>query len=417
MYLKKIIGIFIMMLLITTILPISAKFNTVDLEIKVKSNNVNSGWYKTYGGDGLDCFKGLDLTNDGGYILAGETEIEGSKEAWLVKTDSDGNVLWELTYGTTNGRDALWPVKTTSDGGYICGGWFYNITQETWDGLLIKVDENGNILWVNTYGGDGNDQFYALLEVDDGYFAVGRSSSYTPGKNNGFIMKTDFYGNMIWVKALEKEGYSGEVDGITVANEGDGYIISGGHYSETEPTQGRLLKIDEEGNILWDKSYGSDSRFDWCISVTKTSDENYIVAGGTNGGPYGQGKWGPDIWILKLDNEGNIIWDIQYGIPIFKDYSLCVEPTSDGGFIFTGHTFGIGGIGDATHAPWSKICLVKTDSEGTIEWAKRMPKTGHGRTVQEINDGYIICGFEGPGHGTGSEYGILIKTDENGNIG
>jgi hypothetical protein len=413
---KKIIGIFFfIILLIGTVLPISAQLKNIYVNNEYDTKKLNGGWYKTYGGPGLDCFKGLDLTDDGGYILAGETEIGGSKEAWLVKTDSDGNVLWELTYGTPNGRDALWPVKTVSNGGYICGGWFYNITQETWDGLLIKVNENGKISWVNTYGGNGDDQFYALLEVDDGYFAVGMSSSYGSGNYNGFIMKTDFDGNLIWDKALEKEGYSGEVDSITNANENDGYIISGGYYSDTEPPQGRLIKIDDNGNILWDKSFGPDQFFDWCTYVSNT-DDDYIIAGGTRGGPFGQGKWGPDIWIMKVDNEGNIIWDLIYGKPIFKDYSICAEPTSDGGFIFTGHTFGIGGIGDATHAPWSKICLVKLDSEGNIKWERRMPETGHGRTVREINYGFIICGFEGPGHGSGSEHGILIKTDENGNI-
>jgi hypothetical protein len=405
------------MLLIGTALPITAQLKNIEVNNENETKKLNGGWYKTYGGPGLDCFKGLDLTNEGGYILAGETEVEGSKDAWVVKTDSDGNVIWELTYGTPNGRDAFWPVKTTSDGGYICGGWFYNITQETNDALLVKLDENGFISWIKIYGGEGDDQFYALIEVEDGFLAVGMSSSLDLETYDGFIMKTDFNGNLIWLKYLEKEGYYGEVDDITVANENDGYIISGGHYSDSEPPQGRLLKIDKEGNILWDKSYGEDMLFDWFISVENTLDDNYIVAGGTKGGPFGQGKFGPDIWIIKLDNDGNIIWDLQYGYPILKDYSLCVKPTIDGGYIFTGHVFGFGGIGDATHAPWSKICLVKTDSHGNIEWTKRMPDTGHGRTVCELDDGYIICGFEGPGHGTGSEHGILIKTDKDGNIG
>ncbi|KYK23262.1 hypothetical protein AYK21_02880 [Thermoplasmatales archaeon SG8-52-2] len=413
---KILVGILISMLLMSTFFPISGKMVSTDNNGELLSNTQSGGWYKTYGGPGLDCFKGLDLTPDGGYIMAGETEIDGDKQAWIVKTNSTGDIQWEVTYGTPLGRDALWPVISTSAGGYLGGGWSYNSTQEKNDALLIKTDEDGAITWVNTYGDVGDDQFYSLLEIADGYLAVGMSSSYSNGTYSGFVAKIAFNGDVIWIKPLEKEGYGSEVDGITVANEGDGYVITGGHYSSTEKPQARLIKIDEDGNIIWDKSYGEISSFDWWISIANTPDDNYIIAGGTNGNPYGKGIWGPDIWLIKVDNNGDIIWNKTFGLPILKDYSLCAQPTSDGGYIFTGHLYGIGDFNDGTHAPFSKICLIKTDENGKKVWRERIPKTGHGRTVRETSDGYILCGFEGKGHGTGSEYGILIKIDKNGKI-
>lgn len=414
----KILGLGICMLLITAILPISGKMVTTEKNDYL-AHSLNGGWYKTYGGPGLDCFKGLDVTHDDCYILAGETEIDGDKQAWIVKIHTDGELLWEVTYGTTAGRDALWPVIATSDGGYLAGGWFYNASQETNDALLIKTDGNGTILWVNTYGGDGDDQIYGLLEADDGYFAVGMTSSYSStGNYDALVLKTDFDGNQLWLKTLPIENYYTEVNGIAKANGDDGYIIVGGTSSASEASQARMIKIDEDGNILWDRTYGGVFT-DWWLSVDNTHDNNYIVSGGTKCGPYGKGFWGPNIWLIKVDNEGTIVWDTSFGLPILKDYSLCVKSTSDGGYIVTGHMYGIGGVGlvaDATHAPWSKICLIKTDSEGEPQWQKLMPETGHGRTVREIDDGFIIAGFEGPGHGTGSEHGILIKTDSNGEI-
>ena len=125
---------------------------------------------------------------------------------------------------------------------------------------------------------------------------------------------------------------------------------------------------------------------------------------------------GPDIWVIKVDNTGDIVWNDTLGLPFLKDYSLCGQPVSSGGYVFTGHMFGIGGWGDGTHAPWSKMVLIKYKENGDREWIRFMPKTGHGRTVRELDDGFIIAGFYGPSHGTGSAHGILVKTDENGRI-
>ena len=95
---------------------------------------------------------------------------------------------------------------------------------------------------------------------------------------------------------------------------------------------------------------------------------------------------------------------------------MSVQATSDNGYIFSGHTFGIGSLGGNCWAKWSKVWLVKTNDMGEIEWQNRNFGTGHARTVREIDDGYILCGYEGDNHATNSEYAFLIKTDKNGNI-
>ena len=256
----KILAIIICMLMTTTAI---STIPAVREEKRVDHTILNGGWMKTYGGDGLDCFKGLDLTTDDCLVMAGETEVDGNKEGWIVKTDSDGNQLWEVTYGTPNGADGLWPVIETSDGDILAGGWLYNNSQEQADGLLIKIDENGNILWTNTYGGDGGEGIYSILEIVDGYFGIGQSSSFGSGGYEAYMIKVDFEGNMIWSKTFQKEGYGSEIDSIIPANEENGYIISGGHYSTEEPCQGWLFKIDDTGSIIWEKNYGTDIFWDW----------------------------------------------------------------------------------------------------------------------------------------------------------
>ena len=223
---KKMFVVFVLMLLIATSIPISGGIISLSSEKTDMVNMTNGGWYKTYGGDGFDSLKGIDFTNDGGYILSGETQIGESLDAWLLKIDGAGNVLWEFTYGNPRGWDGLFPVIATTDNAYITAGWYYNTTQDKFDALLIKINDNGDLSWIFTIGGEGDDEFFGIHETDDGYLAVGYSSLYYPKILQSFIVKVDFDGNILWHKNLEREGYSGELDSIIDANDGGGYILS-----------------------------------------------------------------------------------------------------------------------------------------------------------------------------------------------
>jgi hypothetical protein len=416
----KIVGIFVVTLLIATALPISAQIKSIDTKRYEISNSLNGGWYKTYGGMGVNAFKGLDLTPDGGFIVAGQTEINGSLDAWIVKMDINGNILWETIYGNPDGDDGFWPVISTSDGGYFAGGWYYNSSSEKWDALMMKTDANGTISWIQTFGGAEDDLFFGVIETSDGFIGVGYTKSFTSGLCDALIVKTDFNGTMIWMKTIGKKKYYYELDSIIEAHDGNSYLISGGYASQQplESGNGWLLKIDEDGNELWNRSYGTSLLFDWLPGITPTND-GYIMVGGTRGGPFGSlglGLWGTDIWLIKTDEEGNKEWEKRFGVPFLIDYSMSVQQTDDDGFILVGHAYGIGMLGEPQFGSWSKICLIKTDSNGNINWTRIMPGNGHGRTVREIEGGFIICGYTGDGHADTSEYAVLIKTDKNGKI-
>ena len=416
----KIVGIFVVTLLIATALPISAQIKSIDKKQYELSNSLNGGWYKTYGGSGVDAFKGLEITPDGGLIIAGHTEINGSKDAWLVKMDVDGNIQWETTYGNPEGWDGFWPVISTSDGGYLAGGWYHNSSSGKWDALLMKTDANGTISWELTFGGAQDDSCSGVIETSDGFMGVGWTQSFTSGLGDAFIVKTDFNGTMIWMKTIGKKNHYYELDSIIDAYDDNSYLISGGYIAlqPFESGNGKLLKIDEEGNELWNISYGTSILFDWLPGIAPAND-GYIMIGCTRGGPFGflgLGLWGTDIWLIKVDEEGNKEWETRFGKPFLIDCSMSVQQTDDSGFILVGHAYGIGMLGAPQFGSWSKICLIKTDSNGNIIWTRIMPGNGHGRTVREIENGFIICGYTGDGHGDNSEHAVLIKTDKNGNI-
>ena len=411
---KKFVGILITTLLITTALPV------IDgISVEKYSNlkqKVNSSWYKTYGGDGTDAFNGLDITNDGNYIVSGWTEVNSTNDAWLVKIDTSGEIIWETIYNHPDGWDGLGCVKQTSDEGFIATGFLYNSSHENIDGLLLKTDSLGNIIWITTYEGPGYDLFIGVIEMIDGYVVSGCTSSYSSSNQDILIVKTDFNGDIVWSKTFYKMEFQ---EGSYIIDVGDGFLIPASTWSTSNlyPPDGLLIKLDYNGDVVWYKTYGNRFSSDVLAEVYKTSDGNYVMVGGTRGGLLG--ILGSDIWLMKVDANGNKIWERSFGVPFLTDHSPSVEETEDFGFIITGHMFGFGNFlvnGAAFYSYWSKICLIKTDSEGNLEWQRLMPGHGHGRTVREIDDGYIISGYEGSGHGGDSEYAILIKTDKNGDI-
>jgi hypothetical protein len=167
-----------------------------------------------------------------------------------------------------------------------------------------------------------------------------------------------------------------------------------------------LIKTYANGNIIWAKTYGGTNS-DEAYSVHQTSDGGYIVAGAT----YSFGAGNYDIFLMKTDANGNVIWAKTYG-GTSTDYAYSVQQTSDGGYIVAGYTASFGaGSGD--------IFLIKTDANGNVQWAKTYGGIGWdlAYSVQQTSDGgYIVAGLT-ISFGAGNYDIFLIKTDANGNIG
>jgi hypothetical protein len=182
-----------------------------------------------------------------------------------------------------------------------------------------------------------------------------------------------------------------------------GYIVVGRTLGDV-----LLIKTDAKGNIQWAKAYGGknvvDARF-----FQQTSDGGYIVAGYTNS--FGAGEL--DIFLIKTDAKGNIIWSKTYG-GTDDDFASSVQQTSDGGYIVVGYTASFG-------AGERNIFLIKTDAKGNIQWAKTYGETDDLDrgipSVQQTSDGGYILVSTTISFGAGGADIFLIKTDARGNIG
>jgi TolB-like protein len=313
-------------------------------------------------------------------------------------------VRFARTYGGTS-WDLAYSVQQTSDGGYIMTGGTTSFGAGSGDILLIKTDAFGNVQWAKTYGGTHSEWVESVQQTSDGgYIVAGGTRSFGAGGLDIFLIKTDANGNIIWAKT-----YGGTNDDFTFSvqqTSDGGYIVAG--FAESFGAGGGdifLIKTDANGNIIWAKTYGGAGD-DRAFSVQQTSDGGYIVAGWTES--FGAGI--RDILLIKTDAFGNVQWAKTYG-GTGDDYALSVLQTSDGGYILAGYTRSFG-------AGWGDVFLVKTDANGNVQWAKTYGGTWweQARSVQRTSDGgYILAGTT-TSFGAGGNDILLIKTDAFGNV-
>jgi len=309
----------------------------------------NMQWQKTFGGSGWDRGWSVQQTSDDGYIVAGDTYSPGVDEGdiYLVKTDSDGNLIWHKTFG---GSKCDWEgkVRQTTDGGYIIAGSTSSFGAGRDDVYLIKTDPNGNFLWQNTFGGSNWENGYSVQQTTDGGYIIG-GKAYGEGYKDVYLVKADSAGNLKWQKTF---GGSGADRGYSVQQTSDGgYIIAGMTASFGAGwLDVYLIKTDPNGNLLWQRTFGG-SNDDVGYSVQQTSDGGYIIAGSTESAGYPD----HDVYLTKVDSTGNLQWEKTFG-GSFDDYGYSVQQTSDGGYIITGETYSFG-------AGWSDVYLIKLSAE------------------------------------------------------
>ena len=154
-------------------------------------------WQKTYGGEGNEYAFVVQQTQDEGYIVAAQTYSfgAGSSDIWVFKLDANGNVTWQKTYGG-EGREYPWSIQQTTDGGYIVAGTTPSFGAGENDLLLLKLDANGNVTWQKTYGGAGDEHANVIQQTQDGgYVVVVDSASFGNGSNDAWILKLDSTGS------------------------------------------------------------------------------------------------------------------------------------------------------------------------------------------------------------------------------
>ena len=287
---------------------------SISYDMKQGIGNYNhclfDGWNRTYGGASDD--RGYSIVKaENGYFLGGLTFSfgNGNGDAYLIRVDENGNELWEKTYGGAE-EDGIYDLLKIENGCMIIGK-TKSFGHGGYDAWLIKVDENGNEIWNKTYGGALGDYIYSIEDMESGYVMAGTKMS-THMDYDAYLIRVDGNGNELWEKT-----YGGEGDEIAadVSPTDDGYVISGNLLIfEEKISDAFLIKVDEEGNEIWNKTYGG-KYMDTFNSVMAVND-GYVAAGF-----YGLLSQRGGAWIVKIDEDGDILWNKTIGGKTGDDYA------------------------------------------------------------------------------------------------
>jgi uncharacterized delta-60 repeat protein len=362
-------------------------------------------WANTYGGGGYEEFRTIDKTHDGGFIVAGSTNsFSGYDDLWVLKLDANGNIVWQKTYGGVGGTKGAYCIRQTFDGGYIVAGYLDAAGTGGRDAWILKLNSDGEVDWQKAYGGPSDDYALSIQQtLDGGYIVAGMTLSYGAGEVDGWVFKLNSSGDIIWQKTY---GGTGDDRSHSIQQTSDGgYIVAGRTTSSgAGNADAWVFKLSSSGDVQWEKTYGGADE-DRAYDIQQTSDGGYIVTGYTASFAVGEA----DAWVLKLNAEGNIIWQYAYGGTGW-DTGDSIRQTSDGGYILVGETsFGVGG---------QDVLLLKLDGDGTVAWQRTYGGSSYEEAyeiVENSDGGFTLVG-RGDSFGTGGGDALVLRVNRTGSI-
>jgi len=376
--------------------------------------------------------RSIQQTTDGGYIVSGGINGEGSpghgeEDMWVVKLNPAGTVQWQKVLGGS-GREESFSIYQTTDGGYISTG--YTTSNNSgdvgsnhggYDVWVVKLNSNGDIQWQTVLGGNGDDSGFSILQTTDGgYILTGITDSDNNGdvgKNYGgydvWVVKLHTNGNVQWQTVL---GGNGDDSGFSILQTTYGeYILTGITDSDNNGDVGKnhggndvwVVKINPGGIIQWQTVLGGDGD-DSGFSIQPATDGGYILTGITdsdNNGDVGANHGGYDVWVVKINPGGIIQWQKVLG-GNGDDSGFSIQQATDGGYILTGITDSDnnGDVGK-NHGGYD-VWVVKLYTNGNIQWQKVFGGNGDdsGFSIQQTTNGeYIFTG--------------ITDSDNNGDVG
>ncbi len=378
-----------------------------------------------YGGTKNDSGQSVVSTNDGGYVILGESQsMDGditdkqneSYDYWLLKFNSNSELEWQKTYGGT-GDDFGKSVIQTQDGGYaILGSSFSNDEDVTTnngqqDYWMAKLDTTGNIVWEKSFGYSGSDTGISLLQSNDGgYLLTGILDVTSSGgegntKNNQTLhaggdywaIKLNATGDLQWSKYFG--GFFSDTPFGAIQTEDNGFIIVGSSDSEDTDISGNIgdydfwvIKISSIGNLEWEKSFGG-TQIDEARGVVESNDGNYVIVGDTRSEDVNVSNsiGNADLWLIKITPTGNLIWEKTIGGLSF-DVGRSISKTQDGGFLLSGSSRS-SDFDVTTNKGQNDAWVLKVNNSGDIEWGKTVGGSNieFANSVTELNNKTIIA--------------------------
>jgi len=384
---------------------------------------------KTYGGSQEDDALSVVETSDGNFAILGFTQspdgdIEGKSttdsDYWLMKLDKDLNILWQKTYGGSS-DDRGQDIVATTDNGFLITGYSRSSDGDVstnfgfHDYWVLKLNSTGDVLWERSFGFSGNDRsFSAIQTADNGFFITGFldvSASGGDGNDNGTTGRPksilakhgvgEFWGIKLTPEGLTEWrryfGGSNNDRSYDVLQTNDGNIIMIGS-SESDDfdvsnPQGSYdfwaVKVDLTGGLIWQKNFGGSS-IDIGYAAVNTLDNQFLFTGDTRSedGDVQDFKGNTDYWLVKFDDNANLIWQNTYGGSNFESARSVLQLQS-GDILITGSSRS------------SDIQLSQNFGQNDV-WIVQADDSGHFKTGLSIGGAQIDL----------ANYGIQLQSGE-----
>lgn len=386
----------------------------------------------TIGGNNVDYGLSSVYNTDESILVAGWTTsgISGDKslpsfgggDIWLVKLNSDLTIAWQQVYGGS-GDDVGGKIIKTSDGGYILGCFSNSpisgnksvAAYGLGDYWVLKLDANGAIEWQNVYGGSDVEEFYGLSETSGGDFILaghskssisGVKTENSYGLQDYWIIKIDVNGNLIWDKTIGGSDVD-KLNDIVIDSEGSillaGHSISDISGLKSENSYGDndfwVVKLDQNGGVVWDKTLGG-STIEWYPNINCMGNSVYVGGesySGISGLKSEDTFGGSDLWLIKMDKDGNIVWDKTIGGNNFEGTGEILE-TNDYQLLLAFYSSSdISGYkSENSNSGSTDYWIVSIDTNGNFLWDKTIGgnQTDVPYSIHEKADNnYILTGY------------------------
>lgn len=253
-------------------------------------------WQKHVGGIASTAHD-IQATSDGGFVVLAEVGYTSwARDLWLMKFDSGGTIEWQKTYGHRGPWEWGSRLLLTSDGGY-----FITCQTRSWYPLLMKLDSSGAIEWSKyiRFLVDVDDIITACELEDSGFVIAFRDLDWErPNTSDAYLIRLDSTGSLVWQKKFDSGGEDLPLGVIRTRDRN--LVLVGSTRLPGSASRALLMKLDLDGTVIWQRTYGGAGPRSTGSSIYETADGGLLMGGNSNS--FGGGD--RDIWVLKLDSDG-----------------------------------------------------------------------------------------------------------------
>jgi Tol biopolymer transport system component len=355
-------------------------------------------WIRTFEGPDYGAFFDVTLTPDGNILVVGTTNHlhvpPYSGDALIMKLTLEGDVLWEQTWGG-DGYEQAMSVGLADDGGFYIFGETDSHGAGDRDFFLLKLTENGTEDWFRTFGRAGREWPYGMLQLSNGDMLIyGFTESLVGSERNQYAIRVGPDGDVIWEYVGESIGEELVLDALETA---DGDLVLAVIVEE----DGKLVELDADGNIQWTKRYEL-AGWQFASQIAQTDNGGFLLAGfSMSNGSSRQA----DTWLARCNSTGELEWETTFGETAFDDYANSMIRLNDG-------TYLIGAIANG-------MLLSRVDQDGNVLWRRSLvgQTVYGGMALLELDGGgYLVAGLIQLINGRSYD-AILLRTDAEGRVG